>query len=84
MMPDEKGRLYLAHDDVLNELISARDHFPPMRSAHEGYAIILEEMEELWTEVKNDKRSVGHRKALMRKEATQVAAMALAFMVECC
>ena len=56
--------------------------FGHMASAHEGYAIILEELDELWEEVK------GHRTPLniraMRGEAVQVAAMALAFIVEVC
>ena len=54
----------------------------PMHSAHEGYAVILEELDELWEEVK------GHRSpenlAAMRSEAVQVAAMAIAFVVEVC
>ena len=62
--------------EVLQELHRARKKHKPMQSAHEGYAVILEELEELWDAVKKDD------KAHAKKEAMQVAAMALAFMIE--
>ena len=47
-------------------------------SAHEGYAVIREELElELWPEV-GKKRAVRSR-AVLEKEAIQVAAMAIKF-----
>lgn len=58
------------------EYIKARGKHAPMRGAHEGYAVILEELEELWDEVKKDKVEAAKR------EAYQVAAMALAFIAE--
>lgn len=62
---------------VLDELERA-DNWPPYNSAHEGYAIILEEMDELkqhvWTN--QHKRDVES----MRREAAQVAACAIRFM----
>lgn len=65
-----------------NEIGRARETWPEMHSAHEGFAILLEEVEELKAHVwKNQKRrDLG----AMRKEAIQVAAMALAFAVEVC
>ena len=66
--------------DVLEEIRSARATHAPMRGAHEGYAVLLEEVDELWDEVKDRRRDV----AKMRREAVQVAAMAVAFMVEVC
>lgn len=80
----EKQLMYMAHDDILNEYINARDRFPAFNSGHEGYAVILEELDELWEEVTDNKRDPKIRRPMMRKEAMQVAAMALAFMVECC
>ena len=54
----------------------------PMASAHEGYAVILEELDELWEEVRRHRSPANI--AAMRDEAVQVAAMALAFIVEVC
>lgn len=51
-----------------------------MRGAHEGYAILLEEVDELWDEVKKKNPD----KERMRKEAIQIGAMALAFAREVC
>lgn len=56
--------------------------WPPFNSAHEGFAVLLEEVDELkahvWTNQK--KRDI----AAMRKEAIQVAAMALRFANDIC
>ena len=49
-------------------------------SAHEGYAVILEELDELWDEVKL-KASLRDPDR-MQKEAVQVGAMALRFLVD--
>ena len=49
-------------------------------SAHEGYAVILEELDELWNEVKLKQSLRDPEK--MRKEAVQVGAMALRFLVD--
>jgi hypothetical protein len=68
--------------NVAIELGHAIDRFGPMASPHEGYAVVLEELDELWAEVKDDKSS-DHR-ARMRAEAIQVAAMAVRFIVDCC
>ena len=71
-----------AFTSVGKELAAAMTNFPPMNSAHEGFAILKEEVDELWDEVKakQGKRLVSD----MRKEAKQVAAMAIRFMVDVC
>lgn len=67
-----------ALDDVMSEYTRAGRKFAPFNSAHEGYAILAEEVDELWDEVR------GHdgpeRQKRMREEAVQVAAMALRFI----
>lgn len=52
--------------------------WPPFNSAHEGYAVLLEEVDELWAHVKKNqkKRDLD----AMRAEAIQVAAMACKFV----
>lgn len=67
-------------EEVLGELQLARSKYPAMNSAHEGYATILEELDELWDEVKRRPDRVSKRK--MRREAIQVAAMAIRFILD--
>ena len=67
--------------EVRKELASATEKFPPFHSGHEGYAVIKEELDELWEEVKKKQSTPGRAEA-MYKEALQVAAMALRFMVD--
>ncbi len=62
------------------ELHRARSIHHSIRSAHEGYAVILEELDELKEEVWKRARS----KKKMRAEAVQVAAMAARFAVDVC
>lgn len=67
-----------AFKEVLAELNRATEKYGSFTSTHEGYAVILEELDELWDEVKTN----GSNERL-RKEATQVAAMAIRFMLDC-
>lgn len=60
-----------------NEAESKHGHF---NSAHEGYAVLLEEVEELWDEVKKKPKNRDHDN--MYKEAIQVAASALRFALD--
>lgn len=71
---EEKWAPYF--DEVFQELYKAVNSFPRFNTLHEGYAVILEEMDELWEEVK------GHNRVEARKEVVQVAAMALRFLIE--
>ena len=68
-------------DKVKEEYIRASSKFPPFASAHEGYAVILEEMDELWENVKLNQKNLSRNK-LMCEEAIQVAAMAVRFIMD--
>lgn len=81
-----------ASDDVFRELNRARRSVPAMKSAREGYAAILEELDGLWEEIKKNPRlaypvaadpAQWHRDRV-RAEAVQVAAMALRFVEDIC
>ncbi|MCK4976151.1 MAG: hypothetical protein KAS36_04395 [Anaerolineales bacterium] len=54
--------------------------FANLHSPHHGYALLLEEMDELWEEIrkKNEFRDLE----AMREEAMQIAALAIRFMVD--
>jgi NTP pyrophosphatase (non-canonical NTP hydrolase) len=56
------------------EVASAREKHAPINSAHEGYSVILEELDEFWEEVR--KKRVDRSKGKMLSELIQVAAMA--------
>ncbi len=71
-------RIQVATEAMRKELYRATTLFPPFHSAHEGYAVIFEELCELWEEIKARKQSVD----AMRREAIQVAAMATRFVVD--
>lgn len=66
--------------EVGHALLKAEAKHPPMRGPHEGYAVILEELDELWTEVKRQPID----RAALRKEALHVAAMGLRFLKDVC
>lgn len=66
----------IACGQILGEAFLARIKFPAFNSAHEGYAVIAEELDELWDDVKADEveRSIA--------EAIQVGAMALRYIAD--
>lgn len=66
--------------DVANELTKATERFPAFNSPHEGWAVIREELDELWEHVKANTATTFDA----RSEAIQVAAMALRFAVDLC
>lgn len=68
--------------DMRAELTDASAKWPPFNSAHEAFAVLAEEVDELWDHVKVNQK---HRDLpAMRKEALQVAAMALRFALDVC
>ncbi len=69
-------------EEVDREYLRATQIHGAFNSAHEGYAVILEELEELWDEIK--KRKEGRDIEKMQKEAIQIAAMAVRFVTDIC
>jgi len=75
------GKLHALADAlsaVICELRDAQEAFAPFHSAHEGWAVIHEEEQELWDEVRLKTGTPEGR----RMEAVQVAAMALRFLID--
>ena len=58
---------------VREELANARCGNKPMNSAHEAYAVILEELDEFWEEVR--KKRIDRDPVKMLNELVQIAAM---------
>lgn len=56
--------------------LARRKHPIELNSAHEGYAVLLEEVDELWQEIKHGTREAA------QKEALQVGAVVLALLRE--
>jgi RNAse (barnase) inhibitor barstar len=84
-MKYNEDRLKHISDDVIAELKRATEKFGEFQSCHEGYAIILEELDELWDVIKNNEGKCGEMKRYrLMEEATQVAAMAIRFIYDMC
>ena len=65
-------------NDIKKELEFATSAYPSLNSTHEGYAVIKEEVDELWDDVKKSK--VCSADIDMKKECIQIAAMAIRFI----
>jgi hypothetical protein len=52
----------------------------PFHSTYEGWALIKQEVDELWEEIK--KEGNGGSKEVMLKEAAQIGAMAMRFIID--
>lgn len=64
---------------VIAEMARARAKHGNMHSLHEGYAVLLEEVEEAWEAIKKQRQDKAH----IRDELVQVAAMAWRMAVDC-
>jgi len=69
-------------DRIIDEYNYASEVEKPFNSAHEAYAVILEELDELWDEIKLKREN--RDRILMEDEAIQIAAMAMRFIVDVC
>ena len=68
--------------EIIDEVKSAQQKYHPFNSNHEGYAVILEELDELWDMIKSSKSTTAT--ADMKKECIQIAAMAIRFIEDLC
>lgn len=61
---------------VTHEVLAAEDKHRPLGSPHEGWAVIREELDELWEHVRRD----TGRGSEARREAIQIAAVAVRYV----
>lgn len=78
----EENRLQMVFSAVAAEVRTAKAKWPPFNSAHEAFAVLDEERCELRQHVHT--KQANRDLAAMRKEAIQVAAMAVRFALEVC
>ena len=64
------------------EVMGAMQKWPKFNSAHEGFAVLAEEVDELWDHVRTNQKRRDHE--AMRKECIQIAAMAMRIALEIC
>jgi hypothetical protein len=82
-IPDEDEKLRIIVNSITDEFIRTTNKYGPFHTAHEGYAVLLEEVDELWKNVKL-KQTDSHRERLIANEAIHVAAMAIRLIYDCC
>ena len=75
-----QGAIVKAGGVATGEALEAADRFPPFNSAHEAYAVLMEEVEEFWEEVKKKRKLRDYRH--IRAELIQVAAVAIRAAVD--
>ena len=78
MIPDARYNKALL--EVVDELMMLKSKVDDPNSPHHGYALLLEEMDELWEEIR--KKNQFRDLEAMREEAMQIAALAIRFMVD--
>jgi len=75
----DEERIKVILKDVVREFVDATMKYGSFRSRHEGYAVLKEEVDELWDTIKWNEPEGD-----VRIEAIQVAAMALRFLYDIC
>ena len=75
---DRSRAITIAIQEIKEETLRTSGKWPPFHSVHEGYGVILEEMDEFWAEAK--KKEVDPQK--LRKEGVHLAAMVTRFIAE--
>ena len=81
-MPVDVKKMEKLAQELVKEAITAASRYPPFNSEHEGFAVLGEEVDELWDEVKKSPKNREPEK--LRAEAVQVGAMALRFLYDRC
>jgi len=76
MRPDE------ALKKIEEEFYRASELYPDLHSNHEGYAVIKEEVDELWDAIKASKDTKGNN--LIRHELIQIGAMVVRYLNNLC
>lgn len=77
-----EGPLSSILEEIVREYISASIKHGSFNSVHEGYAVLLEEIDELWDEVR--KQSKDRNIENIRRECIQIATMAIRFIKDIC
>lgn len=67
--------------EIDEEIEKAVSMFPEFNSLHEGYAVLLEEIDELWSDVKT-KQQFRNTESI-HQECIQIAAMACRIIIDC-
>ena len=78
----ENKRLNKIIRDIKEEFEFATSKFGSFNNAHEGYAVLLEEVDELWENVKL-KQGDPYRTPSITQEAIHVATMAIRLIYDC-
>ena len=81
-MPTTEDKVFCALRLVEKEVTRAMSMYPPHNSAHEAYAVLLEDFDELWDEVKKSLKKRDPE--AMETESVHVAAMAVRFIIDVC
>lgn len=76
-MPYNPDKMASIAEEMLFEAERASTMHAAMNSLHEAYAVLLEEVDELWEEVKKNPRKHPECRVKAREEALQVGAMAM-------
>ena len=76
----EAAQMYIIHEEVMEELARADKKYGPMKGERSGIRTIKCEVEELHGEIDSEIQNLCSK----RKEAVQVAAMAMKFIRDCC
>jgi NTP pyrophosphatase (non-canonical NTP hydrolase) len=67
-------------EKVESEIMASTTLHKPFNSSHEGYAVLLEELDEVWEEIKKSKHYILSNEA--KQELIQVAAVAMRMINE--